>query len=327
MMVVERMTKMFRVMALGSRPEPDMLDRMLLEYDESLRSGANAVLSDATSRRRHTFATGEMDRTVGIRKFVEILPIMMRLQTSFRKSTKMASMARDAGTVEDSTFPGKVTAIATRFGAQAVGFAEVTPDIVYENKVAPHPNAIVVAQRMDNARIVTAPSVTCMVEVMDTYGQLGVLVNRLAAWVTERGYDAVPGPALGGAVDLPSLGRRAGLGEYGRHGLLISPLNGACQRLAAVFTSVRLPAGAANEHGWIWDFCSRCRRCIRECPVGAILDEPVPQPAGHRSCVDGVSCLRYFGQNYGCSICIKVCPFTTTGFERIRRSFVNHGGE
>ena len=321
MTLFERMTKIFQAFALGRAPESDMLDKMLLEYDENLKGGPYAVSSDRTSRRRHEFSGTQMDRTIGIKKFVGVLPVMMRLQTSFNKSVRMAGRPHESEYTDDQVSVKEIERIAADLGAEAVGFAEVTPDVIYKGKTIPYKYAIVVARRMDNAKIATAPSVTCMVEVMNTYGQLGVLVNDLAARIIKAGYDAVPGPALGGAVDYPSLGRKAGLGEYGYHGLLISPLNGACQRLAAVFTNLKLLTDVANEHGWIWDFCSRCGKCIRKCPAGAIVEEPVPQPAGHYTCVQEDRCLEYFGKNYGCSICIKECPFTTTGYERIKGAF------
>ena len=322
MTLFEQITRVTKAFALGRAPESDMIDNMLLEYDESLNCGAYAVSSDAASRRRHKFSGSEMNRDIGLQKFIEFFPVMMRLQTSFRKSTRMAGMSHESDYVDDQVFVGEIESIAADLGAEAFGFAEVTPDVIYAGKTIPYKYAIVVARRMDNAKIATAPSVACMIEVMATYAQLGVLVNALAARIIKEGYDAVPGPALGGAVDYPSLGRKAGLGEYGRHGLLISPLNGACQRLAAVFTNVKLPTEAANEHGWISDFCSRCRKCVRKCPVSAILEEPIPQPAGHYTCVKGDSCLGYFAQHYGCSICIKECPFTTVGYERIKRAFM-----
>lgn len=327
MTLFEQITRVFRTFALGRTPESDMLDNMLLEYDESLKGGVYAVSSDTTSRRRHKFSSVKRDMGIGVRRFIEIFPIMMRLQTSFSKSTRMARMPHQAEYVDDQVFVREIGSIAADLGAEALGFAEVIPDVIYAGKTIPYKYAIVVARRMDNAKIGTAPSVACMMEVMNTYGRLGILVNDLAARIIKSGYDAVPGPALGGAVDYPSLGRKAGLGEYGRHGLLISPLNGACQRLAAVFTNLKLPTDAANEHGWIWDFCSRCRKCIRTCPVSAILEEPIPQPAGHYTCVEGDRCLEYFSKHDGCSICIKECPFTTVGYGRIKGAFMKDGRE
>ena len=122
-------------------------------------------------------------------------------------------------------------------------------------------------------------------------------------------------------MDYPSLGRMAGMGEFGRHGMLISQFNGACQRIAAVFTNVKLPIERSNSHRWVRDFCSSCGKCIRACPPNAIREESVPTKAGHYSCVEAGNCLLYLVTHLGCSICIKECPFTTVGYDRIREAF------
>lgn len=207
-------------------------------------------------------------------------------------------------------------------GADLVSFTEVTPNVIYTGKEVPYRYVIVVAMRMDSEKIATAPSVDCGMETVNTTGALGVLVNRLSDKIKETGYDAVPGPALGGAVDYPSLARIAGMGEYGRHGLLISRFNGSCQRIAAIFTNLRLPIAKSNPHTWVRDFCSSCGKCIRACPPHAIREESVPTKAGHHSCVETGKCLLYLVTHFGCSICIKECPFTTTSYDRIKEAFV-----
>jgi epoxyqueuosine reductase QueG len=206
-------------------------------------------------------------------------------------------------------------------GASLVGFTEVTPDDIYEGKDVPFQYAVVVAMRMDNEKIATAPSVDVMTESAHTHKSLGVLVNRLSDKIEEIGYEAIPDPGLGLAVDYPSLARKAGMGEYGSHGLLISQYNGSCQRISAVFTNLELPIEKSNPHKWIRDFCSKCGKCIRACPPNAIREESVPTKAGHYSCVEHGTCLLYLISHSMCSICIKECPFTTMSYKRIKEAF------
>ena len=122
-------------------------------------------------------------------------------------------------------------------------------------------------------------------------------------------------------MDYPSLARMAGMGEFGRHGMLISPFNGACQRIEAVFTNLKLPVERSNPHKWIRDYCASCGKCIRVCPPNAIREEAVPTKAGHYSSVEATNCLFYLVTHQGCSICLKECPFTTTGYDRIKKAF------
>ena len=96
-------------------------------------------------------------------------------------------------------------------------------------------------------------------------------------------------------------------------------------RLAAVFTSIEnLPCAGekADEHRWIEDYCHKCRRCAVECPPQAVLDQPVRQENGLVTCVDTAKCFPYFFEFFGCSICIRVCPFQEQGYEKLKRGFL-----
>jgi epoxyqueuosine reductase QueG len=58
--------------------------------------------------------------------------------------------------------------------------------------------------------------------------------------------------------------------------------------------------------------------CARECPPQAILEQPVKQDNGLISCTVNEKCFPYFMDNYGCSICIRVCPFQEQDFATLR---------
>jgi epoxyqueuosine reductase QueG len=125
------------------------------------------------------------------------------------------------------------------------------------------------------------------------------------------------GPAL-----YPPLAQMAGLGWLGTSGLIITPEHGPRVRLAAVLTNIEdLPFVTQNDHAWIQDYCTSCGRCIRECPPQAIYPEPVHHENGQITCVDTESCFPYFSDYYGCSVCIKVCPFNKTPYDKIKASF------
>ena len=192
-------------------------------------------------------------------------------------------------------------------------------EIIFRGKSIPHRNAIVITGEMDKDKIATAPSFECMTEVQATYADTGTIVTKIAGYLRRRGYAAVPCHSLGGVVDLPALAQHAGMGAHGRHGLLISKKNGASQRIAAVFTDIEnLPLCQSSEYEWIPDFCATCGRCIRSCPVQALYEEKQLDEWGQFTTTDGDKCILYFARNYGCSICIKVCPFTTKGYEAVR---------
>ena len=129
------------------------------------------------------------------------------------------------------------------------------------------------------------------------------------------------GPAL-----YPPLAQLAGLGWLGVSGLIVTPEHGPRVRLAAVFTNIEnLPFSTHNDHAWVEDFCDACRICIRQCPAEAILPEPTHHPNGQITCVINPRCFAYFSDYYGCSVCIKVCPFNHTSYDRIKHSFQRDG--
>jgi epoxyqueuosine reductase len=206
-------------------------------------------------------------------------------------------------------------------GVDDVGYARLSGSLVFQDKAVLYPNAMVMTMEMDKRRIDTSPSRESFVAVHETYHNLGDAANRIAGYLRKRGYSAHAGHPLMGLALYPPLAQQAGLGWRGMHGLLITPRFGPRVRLAAVFTSIEIlpfdPA-KANEHRWIEEYCSLCRRCANECPPQAILDRPRELDNGLVTCVDVDACFPYFFDCYGCSICIRVCPFQEQDYAALR---------
>ena len=75
----------------------------------------------------------------------------------------------------------------------------------------------------------------------------------------------------------------AGLGEYGRHGLLINQKFGPNIRIAKVFTDLPLQIDQPVQFG-VKAFCGICRKCANNCPVRAIpSSEPQSTPPNFSS--------------------------------------------
>lgn len=103
---------------------------------------------------------------------------------------------------------------------------------------------------------------------------------------------------------------RSGLGTLGLNGHLFVPGAGSCVFLGEILTTAHLPADKPLPTAE----CTRCGRCVKACPAGAI------GPDGN---VDARRCLSYLtiehrgdlpadadlhGNLYGCDICTSVCP-------------------
>ncbi|MHA1347677.1 MAG: 4Fe-4S dicluster domain-containing protein [Candidatus Heimdallarchaeaceae archaeon] len=145
---------------------------------------------------------------------------------------------------------------------------------------------------------------------------------KIAKFLRQKGYSSQASHPLGGLVLYPRLAEKAGLGSFGKSGLLITPVNGSTVRLAAVFTSIKnLPVTDGHEHSWIREFCKTCLKCIKECPPQAILKEPIKHDTGRVTHIDNNKCFPYFAENYACTICIKVCPFNNNSYDKIKAAF------
>ena len=295
------------------------LEEMLADNDRAIAALPGVVHAVRSSPSRHVFSEGPMrslrleEKAMVMLRMVALLPGIIagwRLPPRGWKST--------IDTIDTSTL-ALAKAKAELLGARYFALTPVPQEDIFLGKAIPHASAIVFTVEMDAPSIALAPSLETLFTVMATYSRLGIIASGLAAFLRACGISACAGAALGGQTDYPALAELAGLGARGRHGLLITPAAGPRQRIGVVYAGIRnLPAPPANAHTWVREFCARCGRCIRECPVQAIREVPLDLPGGRRSCVDGDACLHYFEANYGCSVCVKACPFSTVGYEKIR---------
>ncbi len=206
-------------------------------------------------------------------------------------------------------------------GVNILEFVKLYPDLIFQGAGIIYDNAIILAMEMSQEKIDKAPSQETMDMVMDTYDSLGIAANKIAEFLRERGFAAQADHPLGGLVLFPPLAHKAGIGRVGRHGLLITPEFGSRVRLAAVYTSIQdLPFVDSTDHEWIDDYCDDCGLCIDQCPPQAILDKVVVHESGQITRVTQKLCFEYFAQYYGCSVCIKACPFSDAGdtYERLK---------
>jgi reductive dehalogenase len=139
--------------------------------------------------------------------------------------------------------------------------------------------------------------------------------NTLAQFITNLGYQAVA--SLNDSTLSIPMAIEAGLGEYGRHGLLITPKFGPNIRIAKVFTDLPLEIDQPIEFG-VQQFCKTCRKCADNCPVRAIPQGPPQSEPPNFSSLSGIrkwtvnaeKCFKFWvGMNTDCAICIRVCPY------------------
>ena len=106
------------------------------------------------------------------------------------------------------------------------------------------------------------------------------------------------------------IARKAGLGFYGKHGVIVTPERGSFVVLGEILTDMELepdPQLALD--------CGTCRLCIEACPTGAIR-EPyfvdrnlcIQAHCGRRTTVPAAVRTAWGNRFYGCMACQEACP-------------------
>ena len=218
--------------------------------------------------------------------------------------------------------------VAKTFGADLVGVTGYDERWVYTHAYSRDgesekgqelpedlPHVIVIAQAMDLDLIGTVPSALSGTATGMGYSRDTLVLLALSQYIINLGYRAVP-TMNDTALAIP-LAIKAGLGEYGRHGLLITPEFGPRVRLGKIFTDFPLAHDGPRRFG-VRETCEVCRRCTDACPAKAIAGGPPSDAVHNRSNIPGVTkwttdaerCFRFWSnQNTDCSICVRVCPY------------------
>lgn len=306
-----------------------MLDRMLENADKKLENLENVVPPGEEAHHRRSFNSDiPISETHmfnnSAKQYAQLVPTMVPLQLKMRKSSHYYDEPFTPTSDEaPQSFFEELEALAKSKGAVDVKYVkDLPPNAIFKDKGIPHKNAIVFTVEMDRDEIKTAPSFEAFHEVAKGYKNLADISNAMTDFMRENGYAAYPGTALGGLTDYPHIAEKAGLGAIGYHGLLIQPESGARLRINTVYTNIEnLPVVEENPHQWVRDFCSGCKKCIRSCPAEAIYSEPQPREGGGKTCIETKKCLDYFTANHGCAVCVKVCPFSNAGYEKIKKGF------
>lgn len=211
---------------------------------------------------------------------------------------------------------------AKSLGISTIGYTQVNETQMFKDSIVIFRNAIVFNMEMKKSEIEQAPSKRTNIEVFRTYYELGRSVNLIADFLRENGYNAQAIPAISSNLNLSVMARDAGLGEFGKHGLLITEAFGPSVRLAAVLTDINnLPFFNKNNKKWIKSFCDSCNACVRKCPANAIYEKPVTFEDGSEQHIDYKKCAVPFSKQYGCTICIKECTFFKSDYEKIKKAY------
>ncbi|PWI46839.1 hypothetical protein CEE45_14715 [Candidatus Heimdallarchaeota archaeon B3_Heim] len=261
---------------------------------------------------------------------------------SFRQAFSWENPKKEAVSLTQSTTKlGKFESTAVKqnsqivkrigkvFGACSVGITKLDPDYLFlyshnrQNEPIKLPEgvkyAIVMLIQMDYQALKTSPALPASITTGNGYSRMAFTIASMADFLRNLGYQAIPaGNDTGLSVPLAV---QAGLGQFGRNGLLINPKYGQAVRICKVYTDFPLEIDQPIDFG-VTQFCRVCKKCAKYCPSQSILydDDPTwESPWGSFSNNNGAykwyvnveTCYEFWVKNStDCSNCMRVCPFT-----------------
>jgi epoxyqueuosine reductase len=207
---------------------------------------------------------------------------------------------------DQKNFTAAVKQAALKFGAHLAGVTGV-------DRIADAPPGFRAIDIMPAARSVVVMAVGLPQGLSDCWEQsiwaylyygyaipnkkLGHAAFNLAAWLQHRGHKSFPVVPTTfmkscevtdpwGEFSHKHAAFAAGLGQFGLNNLFMTPQFGAHNRFVSVLTSAALDPDPLYDGP---DLCDRCEKCVRACPVGAII------PAESRTCTIAGKKIEYAG--------------------------------
>ena len=174
-----------------------------------------------------------------------------------------------------------------------------------------HKNAIVLAEGLNTEILKAAPKKPVILEIFRAYSKLGYMAVLLARYIRSIGYPARAHMVTNYQIIVPPVAIDAGVGELGRHGVLISKEFGSVMKMTVVTTDLPMIYDEKPRLG-ADDFCRYCKICAENCPSGAISH-------GDKQIIRGVerypfkaeACFRIWNETgTDCGVCIASCPYS-----------------
>ncbi len=238
-------------------------------------------------------------------------------------------VAADRVEVDDpAQMATEIKRVARFFGADLCGVTDLDARWLYASRVdtrdlteAPNDlpkglsSVIVLGHEMDEELVATYPSALAGAATGREYSHEAAVVMQLAAFIRNLGYEAVASMNDTGLVIPYAV--KAGLGEYARNQLVITPEFGPRLRFSKIFTNLPLTHDAPQPRG-VRAFCDICTKCADACPVKALPFGPPEVGGANVSAIRGVrkwtsdaeKCFSFWAKTAtDCAICLRVCPF------------------
>jgi len=259
-------------------------------------------------------------------RFVPKQPIsgaLVQMATHLRDVVDGLVAAQKAPLPEDPGLLSRhIKELAYFLRADAVGICKLPPYAVYTNRYPKGESvelkheyaiAILIDQDWRTSDLTTGNDWISNSMSFMSYSTSGFIACIMADYIRRLGYPARAHHARNYEVVVPPILLWAGLGEMCRIGdCVLHPFLGPRFKAAVVTTDLPLAIDKPIEFG-LQDFCSKCKKCARECPSGALSSGDKVMHNGYEcwpSDIEKCTSMRVGNKKgSGCGVCIKVCPW------------------
>ncbi len=216
--------------------------------------------------------------------------------------------------------------VTRHFGASMVGITKLNPHWCYNHGLRGSKNRgsyevpkhweYVIAFGIPHHWEVVNSNPNCGTSY-DAYSRVSITARRLENFIKNLGYPARRHSPMDGydLIAVPIL-VEAGLGQQGRHGIVITPETGSNYRAAFVTTNLPLEIDRPIDFG-VNTFCQNCKICAEICPSESISFEKTNEKMttrGYRHWeINQTSCYNFWMQSMGgmgCRLCLIACPYS-----------------
>ncbi|MBT3703916.1 MAG: reductive dehalogenase [Alphaproteobacteria bacterium] len=263
----------------------------------------------------------------------------------FKKFTPLAPTKVDIDDPEKAA--SRLKKVAEFFGADAFGITEYDERFAYasmadvrtnerEEKFNPvtegMTSVIIVGHGMDFGLVRSYPSALGASATGREYSREAAVATSIASFIQGLGYNTIAS-SNDSALTIP-YAIKAGLGEYGRNQMVITPGHGPRIRFSKIFTDMPLAHNKPIKSG-VTETCNVCQKCADACPPKALPYGPPKEGGENRSTIKGVKkwsancekCFSYWTKmRADCAICMRVCPYNkdfSKWYMRLFRDLLN----
>lgn len=286
------------------------LDEDTDKYNDYYKRNPNLINIDRELRKN---SPGKYDHQVLEQRLVAST---FQFLKDIRPLAHNQSASKNKVAIDPVSFTSFIKKITEDYGAVLTGVANMDKDLFYSYRgrgenygtqvKENNPYSIVFAVEMNKTELLNAPNAKESAEVVRGYSRVALIGMIISYYIRNLGYEA--NCHMDGETNIPMVpvAEKAGLGEIGRMGLLITKDYGARIRLGAVTTNIPLITDNSKLFG-LKKICEKCRKCSTNCP-GEAIDKSIEPPWKPTNDVKCFSTWNKFGTD--CGVCLVSCPFS-----------------